>query len=67
MRPTMFATRRNFLQLGSITAVSFPVALLLSSCAPAGDYEAAANDGRRPVHEVLVGTIFSAPRPRPTG
>ena len=49
MRPTLFATRRNFLQLGSLAAAGFALTPLLTSCAPAGDYEAAANDVRRPV------------------
>ena len=49
MVPTLIATRRNFLQVGSLAAAGFALAPLLTSCAPAGDYEAAANNVRRPV------------------
>ena len=48
----MLHTRRNFLQLGSVSAATLALApLLLASCASPNDYEAAANEIRRPVEK----------------
>ena len=48
----MMHTRRNFLQLGSVSAATLALApLLLASCASPNDYEAAANEIRRPVEK----------------
>ena len=42
-------TRRHFLQLGGAAAAGLALSPLLASCASADDYEAIANDVRRPV------------------
>ena len=50
MSPTATQSRRNFLQLGGVAAASLAIAPLLAGCDSA-DYEAAANEARRPAPE----------------
>ena len=46
---SMLHTRRNFLQLGSVSAATLALSPVLNNCASPGDYEAAANEVRRPI------------------
>ena len=45
----MLHTRQNFLQLGSISAAALALSPVLTSCASLGNYEATANEVRRPI------------------
>ena len=45
----MLHTRRNFLQLGRVSAAALALSPVLTCCASPGDYEAVANEVRRPI------------------